>query len=707
MRLIKNFMVLISTLICASVFGQADTTVQQITQPDYGSKSSGLKLKPRLGLGIGTLVFYGDIGGDDAGYHAGSADMAYTLDVTNEITSYLDVRLYTVFGRIHINELTNPRRLNLQSEVRSGGVMLSYNFDHFLPSARSAEPFICAGFESFEFLSKTDLYDANGMRYHYWSDGTIRNIDENAGNADESILLQRDYVYETDLRELNSDGFGAYPERSFAIPVGAGVQFKATERVRVRLGATYHFSLTDMVDNINEQSTGVRQGNPRNDRFLFSSFSINYDLNPLNIKKREFNPELYDENGELLASLEDTDKDGIADILDKCQGTPEGVPVDSYGCPLDSDKDGFPDYRDEEPNSAHNYVDAEGIAMYDEDIYDRYLMWHDSIAWKGNDELMENFAQVMSDPSKAKQSYRVRVPRSMDRMTQEDINLLLSFKDVETVGEGEDSYYLVGNFDQLPSALKRKIQLGEQGINSNIVEGSTKEGYSEVTITPELQEEAEAAYFAGLEEDSEFNEEIHYRVQVGAFRYKISMGVFADMGDVMTIKGGDGLTRYVSRSYDSMEEAANRRIELLLMGFDGSFITAYQGGGRITLADAGMSVKDSSKDVVVDEENNSIDPDAVVFRVQLGVFNGNVPTETLDKMLALGNVKPRRESDGNTYFLSQSAATLDEIQAILNQAKELGIQDAQIIGDFNGTMIPLEDAMNIKGLNDHQVYSGE
>jgi hypothetical protein len=175
----------------------------------------------------------------------------------------------------------------------------------------------------------------------------------------------------------------------------------------------------------------------------------------------------------------------------------------------------------------------------------------------------------------------------------------------------------------------------------------------------------------------------------------------------MTIKGGDGLTRYVSRSYDSMEEAANRRIELLLMGFDGSFITAYQGGGRITLADAGMSVKDSSKDVVVDEENNSIDPDAVVFRVRLGVFNGNVPTETLDKMLALGNVKPRRESDGNTYFLSQSAATLDEIQAILNQAKELGIQDAQIIGDFNGIRIPLEDAMNIKGLNDHQVYSGE
>ena len=34
-----------------------------------------------------------------------------------------------------------------------------------------------------EFLSKTDLYDAQGRDYNYWSDGTIRDIAEHAPNA--------------------------------------------------------------------------------------------------------------------------------------------------------------------------------------------------------------------------------------------------------------------------------------------------------------------------------------------------------------------------------------------------------------------------------------------------------------------------------------------------------------------------------------------
>ncbi|MDP2268490.1 MAG: OmpA family protein, partial [Deltaproteobacteria bacterium] len=42
----------------------------------------------------------------------------------------------------------------------------------------------------------------------------------------------------------------------------------------------------------------------------------------------------------------DSDKDGVPDYLDKCPGTPAGVKVDKNGCPLDSDGDGVPDYLD-------------------------------------------------------------------------------------------------------------------------------------------------------------------------------------------------------------------------------------------------------------------------------------------------------------------------------------------------------------------------
>ena len=60
----------------------------------------------------------------------------------------------------------------------------------------------------------------------------------------------------------------------------------------------------------------------------------------------------------------DTDKDGVPDYLDKCPGTPEGVQVDKDGCPLDSDKDGVPDYLDKCPGTPLGVkVDKDGCPL--------------------------------------------------------------------------------------------------------------------------------------------------------------------------------------------------------------------------------------------------------------------------------------------------------------------------------------------------------
>ena len=60
----------------------------------------------------------------------------------------------------------------------------------------------------------------------------------------------------------------------------------------------------------------------------------------------------------------DTDKDGVPDYLDKCPGTPAGMAVDKTGCPVDTDKDGVPDYLDKCPNTpAGVAVDAAGCPV--------------------------------------------------------------------------------------------------------------------------------------------------------------------------------------------------------------------------------------------------------------------------------------------------------------------------------------------------------
>lgn len=60
----------------------------------------------------------------------------------------------------------------------------------------------------------------------------------------------------------------------------------------------------------------------------------------------------------------DSDKDGVADYIDKCPGTPAGVAVDGNGCPVDSDKDGVADYLDKCPGTpAGTAVDINGCPV--------------------------------------------------------------------------------------------------------------------------------------------------------------------------------------------------------------------------------------------------------------------------------------------------------------------------------------------------------
>jgi OOP family OmpA-OmpF porin len=60
----------------------------------------------------------------------------------------------------------------------------------------------------------------------------------------------------------------------------------------------------------------------------------------------------------------DTDGDGVYDYLDQCPDTPKGVKVDARGCPLDSDGDGVYDYQDQCPDTPRGVtVDSKGCPI--------------------------------------------------------------------------------------------------------------------------------------------------------------------------------------------------------------------------------------------------------------------------------------------------------------------------------------------------------
>ncbi len=103
----------------------------------------------------------------------------------------------------------------------------------------------------------------------------------------------------------------------YALPAfGGGFNFRLGETVNLQLMESFMLSNKDDID---------REIHDNNDGFLMHTIGLTFNL----------------------GKMKDADGDGVADKKDKCPNTPAGVQVDSKGCPIDTDKDGVPDYLDD------------------------------------------------------------------------------------------------------------------------------------------------------------------------------------------------------------------------------------------------------------------------------------------------------------------------------------------------------------------------
>jgi len=160
--------------------------------------------------------------------------------------------------------------------------------------------------------------------------------------------LQRDYEYETDLRSLNIDDVKKYEKTAFAIPIDLSLEFNLHKRAVIKLGATYYWVLNDQIDNITPESKGNRKAKNGGDNFMYTYASVKIDL--FSNQKEVFEDGSYFVSADIISAMKtkDEDADGVVDIWDKCLDTPFGIEVDDFGCPIDADEDGFPNYLDQE-----------------------------------------------------------------------------------------------------------------------------------------------------------------------------------------------------------------------------------------------------------------------------------------------------------------------------------------------------------------------
>ena len=281
-------------------------------------------------------------------------------------------------------------------------------------------------------------------------------------------------------------------------------------------------------------------------------------------------------------------------------------------------------------------------------------------------------------------------------MSANDLHKYLSYKDFKTVEKGDSVFYIIGGFETIAEALGEKEKLEEDGIKTEsiaMLKGEslveiqkiiTKKELKKLNITPVYKEREEKTL---------------YRVQIGAFNKRISQSAFNQLENVEEVKGSDGLYRYYSGSYIDKESAAKHRIKILSSGYSGAFLVVFDKGKRISLTDAGYDVQEGYDDKII--ENSEPTKDALVkglikFRVQVGAYENDIPTEVLDIYLQLGSVLPKRDNKtGITKYLVGKFDSYKEAEKYKKEIQNKGLIDAFIIGDFNGRMITAQEALEL------------
>ena len=547
------------------------------------SKSKGPKEKvpyrfmANVHGGIGLMNYFGDLR-DNSGttVHRIGSHPGYNFGIGANVTNYLELNLNAMISKVSWNQNVSlhdtPR--NFQAESFSIGANLVYNFQNLIHSPVGITPFISVGIGYSDFDVYTDLQDAQGRDYYYWSDNLIRDQPESAPLSDNINVIERDYEYET--KETAES-----PIATFSIPVGAGFDFNANRNVAVRLGAYYYFTGTDKMDNVEGGSTPLIS----NDGFIYTSLSLIFRFDPFKKKAPKIDQagEEYANLGELVE--EDSDGDGVTDFKDKCGGTPKGLTVDANGCPADEDGDGIPDYRDKElKTTAGRIVDPNGVGISYQDIYKTYGQDTASLLRKDvNQDWL--FSKKSVDPD-----YTVHVGTytNYDIPTQIKLRLAKMEDLVEHKVNDSISVFTLGNFDTFEEAEKRQKELIESGIDEAF--GVNSDYIPEVGIDLGVVGfDAAKNQPKGVSLDFEDVDVLQYGVELKEYRLRIELDklskLIAQYGVEMKTTEG-GLKIYTIGSFSTLAEAESLQRQVEALGVKNPEVSARFNSQPIDLEEA-------------------------------------------------------------------------------------------------------------------------
>ena len=504
-----------------------------------------------------------------------------------------------------------------------------------------------------------------------------------------------------------------------AIPLGFGLRMNITDRFEFDITMNFGMGLGD-IDMSKENEDNA-------DGYKSLNVTIHYDLfTPKPKENTYFDDSYYADINFNALDVEDEDGDLVADVDDYCPKTPIGVKVNQFGCPLDDDNDGIPDYIDQQKNTSKGaVVDEKGVQLTDEQYHSMYSDYEAASReyanfYNENEIKRENYKTVDEyliakanafnkaynegedfDNTVKGLKYKVKIGAFRDGVPANVINKYLSLDDLESIPQDDGMViYAVGTYNSWNDAEGRRFALGLNGFNeTSILVDNNGEVSNYVAPVPEPIIDEEEEVVAPTEEVELVIEEkvvvpsnvTTYRIQIGAFDKELSDKVFVGVDNVVSFTGKDGLVRYMAGSFTEYKNAISYQAQMKARGFEDAFIVTYKNGERINLNVAIKTERTTPKaESVVEETKINIE-----FTVQIVVAEESLSAEDLTKMSKLGNIDKEAKGEKMYRYFAGTYTSLEDANIRLAEAKLTGYADAFIFAKLDGVRITLEQAKEL------------
>jgi outer membrane protein OmpA-like peptidoglycan-associated protein len=164
------------------------------------------------------------------------------------------------------------------------------------------------------------------------------------------------HVYKLKTGQLDTSGnFFNGGTTSLVVPVGLGLKFKLSKSIDLGIEGSWHFTFTDKIDGVEYEHHNNKR---RDDFYSMVGVSLTWKIGSRkrdkeHIEWRHPQEGIYADLDRIEKRVDklykDSDGDGVSDVFDKDNTTPEGGKVYGDGTLVDTDGDGVPDAKDVEP----------------------------------------------------------------------------------------------------------------------------------------------------------------------------------------------------------------------------------------------------------------------------------------------------------------------------------------------------------------------